>query len=154
MKRLFLLIMVMASVSASAQIKFGVRGGINAGDGSDPFVGAQAEVSLPLLPITFVPNTEYYFVKNATSANVNLDVQYTIISVGIAKIMAGGGYSFGYIKPDKISGFKAPDAQTDSGFNIQAGAKASLGLNVFGLLRMTKIGSGDFVKSLVIGTSF
>lgn len=137
------------SQNANAQlpVKMGPRAGVNIGDGGDYFVGGHIEVSLPVLPLTFVPNAEYFIVDNATSINTGADVQYTFIGVGVAKLVAGGGYTFNYTKP------KGSDSVTDSGFNLQFGAKASLGVSAFGLIRATNIG-GNWTKAMVLGVTF
>ncbi|HMV26977.1 MAG TPA: hypothetical protein PLH27_05715 [bacterium] len=137
------------SQNANAQlpVKMGPRAGVNIGDGGDYFVGGHIEVSLPVLPLTFVPNAEYVFVDNATSINTGADVQYTFIGVGVAKLVAGGGYTLNYNKP------KGSDSATDSGFNLQFGAKASLGVSAFGLIRATNIG-GNWTKAMVLGVTF
>ncbi len=153
MKRLILLTLLLAGLSIHAQVKFGLRGGTNLNQGNDPFVGAQAELTLPVLPLAFVPNAEYYFVKDVTSVNINADGQYTIVSVGLAKVFAGAGLSMSYVDPDKIGGID-PKAKTKSGFNIQAGAKVNFGINAFGLLRSTKISGNDMTHAIVVGISF
>jgi len=165
---------VMASV-ASAQVPgidvgFGARVGartLNKGESGDLFFGGQ--VQLGISKITLVPNYEYTSGKSeigsvkydVTLHTINLDAQYEIYGLAVAKMFVGGGY---VIQASKVSGAGTVD-KTSNGFNLQIGGKAGVGpLNVFGLakanfLKIKSIVPGDNAKNrtsfaLVLGANF
>jgi hypothetical protein len=106
------------------------------------------EVKVPFISI--VPNYEYVIIKHATLHQVNLDVQYTLAGALVAKMFVGGGYVMQMAKPD-ISG---ADMKSNSGFNVQIGAKAGVGpLNIFALGKYQKVKKSD-TFGLVLGTNF
>ena len=158
MKRIILLslfaftsLAVLSSNSfAQIGLKFGPRVGTETKNG-DFFAGAQLEAQI--LMITIVPNVEYVFVKNAKQYNINLDGQYTILGVGIAKVFAGAGYTMSIVDPDK-AGLIDPKSKTNNGFNIQVGGKAGLGgFEVFALAKYMRINKAND-NALVAGMNF
>ncbi len=142
-----LALMFTASDSFSQSFGFGVRGGQNF-ESKDQFVGGQVEVGFS--QFTFSPNFEYYLgLPSAVKSHydINLDGQYELFSLVAAKLFVGGGY---VISKTKITGFST---QSNSGFNIQGGAKMNLlFLHPFGLVKWTKIKDAKSL-CLVIGAN-
>lgn len=144
-----LVLILNASESFSQSFGFGVRGGQNF-ESKDQFVGGQVEVGFS--KFTFSPNVEYYLglpslVK--THYDINLDGQYELFSLVVAKIFVGGGYVISKTKAD-IPGAKSVSS---NGFNIQGGAKMNLlFLHPFGLVKWAKIKEAKSL-SLVIGAN-
>lgn len=147
-----LLSLILLSSNSFAQIglKFGPRVGTDTKEG-DLFAGAQVEAKI--LMITLAPNIEYVFVKDAKQYNLNLDAQYTVFGVGVAKLFAGAGYIMSIYDGDKIAGID-PKSVTNNGFNVQFGGKAGLaGFEVFALVKHMRIdGKGN--NALVAGMNF
>ncbi len=166
--------MVAASV-ASAQIPgidlgFGARVGartLEKNESGDLLFGGQ--VQLGISKIALVPNYEYISGKSEFGGvkydvalhTINLDAQYEIYGLAVAKMFVGGGYVIQLSKP---SGAGVAD-KTSNGFNLQIGGKAGVGpLNVFGLakanfLKVKSIIPGDGSKNrtsfaLVLGANF
>lgn len=147
-----LLSLIVLSSNSFAQVglKFGPRAGTDTKNG-DFFAGAQVEARI--LMITFAPNVEYVFVKDTKQYNVNLDAQYTVLGVGVAKLFAGGGYIMSISDPDKVGGID-PKAKTLNGFNVQFGGKAGLaGFELFALVKHMRI-DGEGNNALVAGMNF
>ncbi|MBL7959912.1 hypothetical protein JNL27_06680 [bacterium] len=144
------LLVISSSSFAQIGLKFGPRVGTETKNG-DLFAGAQVEASI--LMITLVPNVEYVFVKDAKQYNINLDGQYTVFGVGVAKLFAGAGYSMSIVDPDKV-GLVDPKSDTFNGYNVQFGGKAGLGgFEVFALAKYMRIdGKGN--QALVAGMNF
>lgn len=134
---------------AIAQLPIGLAAGARVGsdtENNDILAGGQIEVKVPF--ITIVPNYEYVFIKDVTNHRINLDLQYTVIGLGIAKLFAGGGYVMSSVKP------KGGKSTSESGFNVQVGGKAGFSkLGVFGLARYNKIKDADSF-ALVAGLNF
>jgi hypothetical protein len=114
----------------------------------DQFAGGQAEVSFS--SFTLAPNVEYYLSPKAgldKRLDINIDGQYTVFSLAVAKIFVGGGYVISKSTPS------AGSAVTNKGFDVQAGAKMNLlFLHPFGLIKWEKIKSVKSVN-LVIGAN-
>jgi hypothetical protein len=148
-----LLSLILLSSNSFAQIglKFGPRVGTDTKEG-DLFAGAQVEAKI--LMITLAPNIEYVFVKDAKQYNLNLDAQYTVFGVGVAKLFAGAGYIMSIYDKDKTTLGGDPKAVTNNGFNVQFGGKAGLaGFEVFALVKHMRIdGKGN--NALVAGMNF
>lgn len=145
--------LIVLSTNSFAQLglKVGPRFGTETKNG-DFFAGAQAE--LKILMITLAPNAEYYLnSKDAKIYHINLDGQYTVLSVGVAKLFAGVGYTMSIVDPDKV-GSVDPKAITDNGYNIQFGGKAGLaGFELFALVKRIQIkGKGD--NAMLAGLNF
>lgn len=136
---------------AQIGLKVGPRVGTETKDGN-LFAGAQVEASI--LMFTVVPNIEYVFVKDAKQYNINLDGQYTLMGVGVAKIFAGAGYTISIFDADKNS-LDNPKAETNNGFNVQVGGKAGLGgFEVFALakyMRINGVNNNALVAGLNVG---
>lgn len=147
-----LLSLALLSSNSFAQIglKFGPRVGTDTKEG-DLFAGAQVEAKI--LMITLAPNIEYVFVKDAKQYNLNLDAQYTVFGVGVAKLFAGAGYIMSITDPDKVGAID-PKSKTNNGFNVQFGGKAGLaGFEVFALVKHMRVdGKGN--NALVAGMNF
>ncbi|NUM82444.1 hypothetical protein HUU42_16740 [bacterium] len=163
-----------AVTGASAQIPFanlgfGARAGSNTENG-DFFFGGQAYLGIS--KFTLVPNYEYASGDDAKFHTINIDGQYEVYGLAVAKMFIGGGYVIQSVKPDKIVGITVKKP-TNKGFNVQIGGKAGLGpIEIFGLAKMVRIdvqkfnefeGSGSNLKfakkakinySLVIGANF
>jgi hypothetical protein len=144
-------LLVLSSNSfAQIGLKVGPRAGTDTKEG-DFFAGAQVEAKI--LMITLAPNIEYVFAKDAKQYNLNLDAQYTVFGVGIAKLFAGAGYIMSITDPDKVGGVD-PKSVTNNGFNVQFGGKAGLaGFEVFALAKHMRVdGKGN--NALVAGLNF
>lgn len=105
---------------ASAQIDFGVRGGLYS-DADAGFLGVEL-----LTPITrdlfFNPNYEYVFVDNGDLSTLNLDVHYDLWRGRPYYAWLGGGAAVIFSKND-VLGCRScsSDSNTDIGLNILAG---------------------------------
>jgi hypothetical protein len=151
MKRLlvFSLFLLVAVNTVHAQLpiglSFGARGGLETKE-SDFLVGGQVELKAPF--ITIVPSYERILIKDVATNRINIDLQYTVFSLAVAKLFAGGGYVINSAKP------KGLDSVSENGFNLQVGGKAGLSkLGVFGLARYTKIEKETSI-ALVAGVNF
>ncbi len=144
------ILMVTSSAFAQIGLKVGPRVGTETKDGNF-FAGAQAE--LKVLMITLAPNVEYYFIDDAKRYDLNLDGQYTVFGVGVAKLFAGAGFTMSIYDADKV-GLVDPKSVTNNGFNVQFGGKAGLaGFEVFALAKYMNIdGKGN--QALVAGLNF
>ncbi len=140
---------VVVTDAATAQLPVGIAAGVRVGTDTEDnnfLAGGQVELKVPF--ITVVPNYEYTFIKDVTNHRLNVDLQYTVLGVGIAKLFAGGGYVMNTAKP------KGGDSVSESGFNVQVGGKAGLSkIDVFALARYNKIKKADSF-ALVAGVNF
>lgn len=166
--------LVMSSVAVAqipgVDVGFGVRAGartLNKGESGELLLGGQVQVGIS--KITLVPNYEYISAESevgtvkydVTLHTINLDAQYEIYGLAVAKMFVGGGYVIQLSKPD---GAGVVD-KTNNGFNVQIGGKAGVGpLNIFGLakanfLKVKSVLPGEDSKNrtnfaLVIGANF
>lgn len=148
MKRMlsFFAASLMIASAAAAQIPgidvgFGVRAGartLNKGESGELLLGGQVQVGISKL--TLVPNYEYISAKtdigvveyDVTLHTINLDAQYEIYGLAVAKMFVGGGYVIQLSRPDGTGTVN----ETNNGFNVQIGGKAGVGpLNIFGLAK-------------------
>ncbi len=151
-------------------VGFGVRAGartLNKGESGEFSFGGQAYVGVSKL--TLIPNYEFTSGKQEIGPiepkvkwhTLNIDVQYELYGLAVAKLYAGGGYIIQAVKPDGAG----VTNETNTGFNVQVGGKAAVGpINVFGLakanfLKVKSIVPGEESKNrtnfaLVIGANF
>ncbi|MBX7151189.1 hypothetical protein K1X84_06075 [bacterium] len=143
--------------SASAQIPFanlgfGARAGSNTENG-DFFFGGQAYIGIS--KFTLVPNYEYTAGDDAKFHTINIDGQYEIYGLAVAKMFIGGGYVIQGVKADNRT-FGAATAKNPSnkGFNVQIGGKAGLGpIEIFGVAKMIRLDVQNFNETEGTGTS-
>jgi hypothetical protein len=110
------LVTLVSSVPASADTKFGIRGGIYT-DPTDAFAGV--EVLFPVSHSVFVnPNFEYIFRENATYWTLNGDVHYDFHTHG-PYLWIGAGLAVVHRDPDG-----PVESDTDVGANFFAGIGA------------------------------
>lgn len=140
---------VVVTNATMAQLPVGIAAGVRVGtdtENNDFLAGGQVELKIPFF--TVVPNYEYTFIKDVTNHRLNVDLQYTVLGIGIAKLFAGGGYVMNTAKP------KGGDSVSENGFNVQVGGKAGLSkIDVFALARYNKIKKADSF-ALVAGINF
>ena len=146
---LSLVLFITLATTAYAQLPIGLATGVRGGmltEDNRAFAGAQVEVKVPF--ITIVPNYEYVFIKNLPTHTVNLDLQYTFISAMVAKMFVGGGYVMQSAKP------KGFNRVTNSGFNLQVGARAGFGpAGVFALAKYIRINKSN-TFGLAVGINY
>jgi hypothetical protein len=158
MKRIYgiiavaLFVLVVSAGETFAQlpgVAFGVRAGRN-WKSKDQFAGGQVEVGFS--SFTLAPNVEYYLSPKAglkKRLDINIDGQYTLFSLAVAKLFVGGGYVISKATPD-VSG---ASSATNKGFDVQAGAKMNLlFLHPFAMIKWEKIKKEKSVN-LVIGAN-
>ena len=127
-------------------IAFGARVGRN-WKTKDQYAGGQVELGIS--SFTLAPNVEYYLSpKNGLKKrlDINLDGQYTLFSLVVAKIFVGAGYVISNEKAD-LAGAKSTSVK---GFDVQGGAKMNLlFLHPFGLIKFEKL-KGESKGSILL----
>ena len=131
------LFLLLFSVAAEAQVKWGVRAGIV---DEDPMIGA--EVIVPL-PAGFVLNPNIEFSSDAFSANA--DVHYDFTLTANTDFWIGAGLAF--VNPD--------ESEYDGGFNLLTGVGVRRGRwYPYGQLKYTSAGDIDDYVSVAVGVRF
>jgi hypothetical protein len=121
---LFLVVGLMGAAPAQAQTDFrlGPRLGADFGDADAVFIGADARIDTPALPITINPAFDIYFVDPGSLVAISGNALY---SFGVANQVfdpyAGGGLGI-YRR-----GFENAGSSTDLGLNFIFGAEFSVG---------------------------
>lgn len=139
MKRLIpvFLLLVLVSLSAEAQVRWGVRAGIMDGD---PMIGADL-----LMPLAagFMLNPNLEFSQNLFSANA--DVHYPFEINAGTTLWVGAGLAF--VNPD--------EGDYDGGFNLLAGGSMRRGnLTPYAQAKLTSAGDIDDYISVAVGVRF
>jgi hypothetical protein len=131
------LFVLLFSVTAEAQMRWGVRAGIV---DEDPMIGGDL---LFALPAGFVLNPNIEFTSDAFVANA--DVHYDFALNPRTDLWVGAGLSF--VNPD--------ESEYDGGFNVHAGVGGRRGRwYPFAQLRYTSAGDIDEFASLAVGLRF
>jgi hypothetical protein len=144
-----LAILIFSTSNAFSQLPFGISAGpcIGSTVKKNKFL-AGGQIELKIASFTLAPNIEKIFVKNVKEYNINLDGQYDIYGVGVAKMFMGGGYVIHLEKPDGGS------RNNGHGFDIQIGGKAGFGsLHFFGVVKYTHLNHGSD-EALILGANF
>ncbi len=131
-------------------VDVGIRLGTDiAGDVEEEFLGVDARISLPTLPVVLNPAFDYYFTPSGTdfyqfSANALLSVNMAALPT-IAPYV-GGGLGIARSSADVSSpGANGTFSDTDIGINLIGGGAVSVGsLKPFAQLQLT-LGNPDLV---------
>lgn len=125
-----LVILLLASAPARAQVDFGVRGGVYSDDG-DPFVGAELLSNFHGTRWYFNPNVEVVFVDPGDLVTVNADFHYDVPTTAPFDVWLGAGGALVYRDYGNGRRSRQDDSTTDPGLNLLAG----LGFNPHGAVR-------------------